>query len=144
MARYIVLRVESNKTAETLLERFAPVKAINVVGLFVAVTEEKRCKCPTPPTRIIRSTRWGTTHCPECKLPYTSVRQHPRNLLNDEDLHPRFNDLDISVWEPFFGDPVKKYGAELIQRKKDQVAAGAVRLKRHKARKRREARREGN
>lgn len=143
MARYILLRVESNESAQKLLEKFEDVPAIDTVGLFVSPTKF----CPGKSVcgqdrKLVRSQRWGTTHCRVCKLPVSSLPQHPRNLLLDEDLHPRFVDINLSVWEPY-DVPNRKYGEDVIQRKKDQVAQGSVRLQRHKQRKRRQRRREG-
>lgn len=139
MARYIVVRVESNESADKLLEKFKAVPAIQVVGLFVSPTKfcEGKTVCGEDRT-LKRSARWGTLHCRVCKLPISTLPQAPRNLLLDEDLHQRFIDFRISVWEPY-ADPVKKYGAETIQRKKTQVADAAERVRRHKRRKARES-----
>lgn len=133
MARYIVLRVESNSIADELLKRFSVVSAIKVVGLFAAVS--KQCKCPEYKGRVIRSRKWGTVHCTECKMPRVSVMQHPRNLLQDEDLHPRYADFHLSVWEPFFNEPEEKYGEDAIERTKQQVRDAKERLSKSKRRK---------
>lgn len=138
MARYVVIRVESNESADKLLDKFKAVPAIQVVGLFVSPTKF----CPGKSVcgqdrRVIRSQRWGTTHCRVCKLPVSSLSQSPRNLLLPEDLHPRFVDFRISVWEPLT-DPIKKYGREAIDRKNQQAADAKERVKRHKRRKARE------
>lgn len=138
MARYIVIRVESNDTADKLLERFRAVPAIQVIGLFASPTKFCPGKSVCGADRTLRrSVRWGTLHCTVCKLAVSSNSQSPRNLLLDEDLHPRFVDFRITVWEPY-ADPVKKYGAEVIERKKLQVAHAAERVRRHKRRKARE------
>ncbi len=113
MARYIVIRVESNATAETLLERFASVSAINVVGLFASPTTFCEGVCSSN-RRVIRSKKYGLSHCSECRLPISTLPHHPRNLLNHIDLHPRFSDMHLSVWEPFKGDPKGKYGANIV------------------------------
>lgn len=136
MARYIVLRVESNQTADTLLERFAVVPAIKVVGLFASPTQFCEGKCDNE-GKSIRSKRWGLWFCPVCKKPKSTRMQTPRNLLNDIDLHPRFADMFISVWEPYHGDPVEKYGSEPIERKKEQAAQASERITRHKRRNKR-------
>ena len=137
MARYIVVRVESNKSADKLLEKFKAVPAIQLVGLFVSPTKF----CPGKEVcgqdrRLVRSKRWGTTHCRVCKLPISTLDQSPRNLLDDEDLHPRFTTFRITAREPW-GTPAKVHGVESIERKQAQVALGAARLRRHKQRKRR-------
>lgn len=138
MARYIVVRVESNDTADKLLKKFKAVPAIQVVGLFVSPTKFCPGKTVCGSDRLLkRSIRWGTLHCRVCKLPVSSLPQSPRNLLLDEDLHPRFIDFRISVWEPY-AEPVKKYGAEAIQRKTAQMTDAAERIRRHKRRKARE------
>lgn len=138
MARYIVVRVESNESAEKLLEKFKAVPAIQTIGLFASPTKF----CPGKAVcgqerRLVRSKKWGTLHCRVCKLPINTLNQEPRNLLLDEDLHPRFVDFRISVREPY-APPETVYGVEAIERKKAQVANGAMRIKRHRQRKRRQ------
>lgn len=136
MARYIVVRVESASTAETLLERFAVVPAIKVVGLFASPTSF--CEGCDSEGKSTRSKKWGLWFCPICKKPKGSIMQHPRNLLQDEDLPPQFADMHISVWEPFDNpDPSKKYGAEVIERKKAQINNSSDRVNRRKRRSRR-------
>lgn len=139
MARYIVLRVERNETADQLLKKFEAVPAISVLGLFASGTKFCPGKSVCGPERkYIRSGKWGTTHCSICKLVVSSTSQSPRNLLNDPDLHPRFNDLTLSVWEPY-EEPETKYGAAAIQRMKNQAAIGAKRMQRYWRKKQREA-----
>lgn len=140
MARYIVVRVESNETADKLLERFAPVPAIQVLGVFASGTKFCEGKCED--RRLIRSKKWGTTHCSVCRLPVTSISQQPRNLLRDPELHPRFNDLWLTVWEPF-EPPEKKYGEDSIERKKLQARGAKEKIARHKQRNRRRRRSAG-
>lgn len=136
MARYIVLRVESNQTAETLLERFAVVPAIRVVGLFASPTTFCEGSCPNE-GKSVRSTKWGLWFCPICKKPKSSTMQAPRNLLMEEGLHPKFADFFISVWEPFMGRPREKYGDEAIDNTRAQVERAEERISRSKRRQRR-------
>ena len=142
MARYIVIRVESNESAQRLLERFAVVPAIRVVGLFASPNKFCDGKCEREKNdlgvrKTVRSKKWGLTFCPECKLPLASVMQRPRNLLQDVDLHPRFADMFISVWEPFTNEPAKKYGQAAIDNTKAQVERAGERISRSKRRTRR-------
>jgi hypothetical protein len=143
MARYIVLRVDKNENADKLLKKFEGSPAIEVLGLFASGTKF----CPGKSVcgqerKYVRSRRWGTTHCSICKLPVSSTGQQPRNLLNDPDLHPRFNDLTLTVWEPY-ETPERKYGEDAIQRMKNQASLGRKRMQRYWAKKRREARNGG-
>lgn len=132
MARYIVLRVESPATADKLLERFEPVEAVEVVGLFAAPS--KFCECGDDAGKSIKSKKFGTWHCPVCKLPKSSTMHQPRNLLQDINLHPRFRDFFISVWEPFHNKPEEKHGADTIDRVHTQVMQAADRISRAKRR----------
>lgn len=138
MARYIMLRIEETETATKLLERFSVVPAIQVVGLFGIPT--KFCSCASDSGRSIRSRKWGTWHCPECKLAKGGRMQQPRNLLQDIDLHPRFADMFLSVWEPFFNKPEEKYGADTLERVEAQVNQAKERVSKSK---RRRARKNG-
>jgi hypothetical protein len=63
--------------------------------------------------------------------------QQPRNLLQDDDLHPRFADMFLSVWEPFDNDPEKKYGQQALEGARAQVYRAADRVTRSKRRTRR-------
>ena len=136
MARYIVIRVESAKTADTLLERFAIVPAIKVVGLFASPSSFCEGACDNG-GRSVRSRKWGLWFCPVCKKPKQSHMQQPRNLLQDIELHPKFADMHLSVWEPFTNEPHEKYGEEAIARVHAQVERAAERISRSKRRKRR-------
>lgn len=143
MARYLVVRCDSNDSADKLMEKFAPLSHVNVVALYVACT--KFCECPsgTEEQKVIRSKKWGTSHCSICKLPFGHrLMQHPKNLLEEEGLHPYFNDIHFSirmeVREPFTNEPEKIYGREKIeQRKRQAVVAGkrTGRAQRRRARK---------
>lgn len=139
MARYMMLRVENNETAEKLMTKFEPVESVKVVGLFVAPTKFCEGKCDNK-GKSIRSKKWGTRHCPVCKLPKQNVMQQPRNLLQDMDLHPRFTDMFLSVWEPFTNDPEGKYGADAIERKKFQVLEAEEKIAKHKRKKKKNGR----
>lgn len=140
MARYIVLRVEKNETADALLKKFENVPAIQTLGVFASGTSfcGGKSVCGED-RRLIRSKKYGTTHCSVCRKPVSSISQQPRNLMLAEDLHPRFVDLRLSVWEPY-SPPEEKYGQDSIDRKTKQVELGKNRIKRYKAKKRREAR----
>lgn len=142
MARYIVLRIESNQTAELLLERFAVVPAIRVVGLFASPTKFCDGTCPNE-GKSVRSKRWGLWFCPICKQPKKSIMQSPKNLLEEPGLHPKFADFFISVWEPFMGKPREKYGDEAIDRTRAQVDQAAERISRSKRRRRRKEQSDG-
>jgi hypothetical protein len=137
MARYIVIRVESAETAKILLERFTVVPAIRVVGLFASPTSFCEGKCDNE-GRSVRSRKWGLRFCPVCKKPKMSIMQQPRNLLQDIDLHPRFADMFLSVWEPFGQvSQEEKYGEDTIARVSAQVQGAVERVSRSKRRKRR-------
>lgn len=136
MARYLMIRVETTAIAEKLLEKFGPVSSIEVVGMFASPT--KFCECTNYQGRSIRSQKWGTWHCPECRLPNPRVMQTPRNLLGPQDLHPRFVDMHLSVREPFHNDPIKRYGQDVIDATNAQRDQAAEKIRRHKRRNRRQ------
>lgn len=141
MARYIVLRVESDKTAQRLLDRFGVVPAIRVVGLFASPTKFCDGTCDNG-GKSIRSQKWGLWFCPVCKLPKKTM-QSPRNLLNEPGLHPRFADFFMSVWEPYMGRPREKYGDEAIDRARAHTERAQERITRSKRRRRRREQADG-
>lgn len=141
MARYIVLRVEENEVADKLLAKLEPLESVRTVALYYAATKFCEGQCQSEhEARCPREPKYGMRYCPVCKRVKKTVMQQPRNLLEDPDLHPRFTDMHISVWEPFFNDPQEKYGADAIERKAQQVAQSAERLRRTKRRKARRGR----
>lgn len=136
MARYIVLKVDSNDIVDKLLEKFSVVSSVKVVGLFASPTKFCEGKCNSE-GKSIRSRKWGTWHCPVCRLPTKARMHNPRNLLQDPNLHPRFADFFISVWEPFENDPHERYGTEAIKGFEAQVEVAKqkiIRAKRRRAR----------
>lgn len=144
MARYVVLRVEDSEKAAKMVSKLGAKDGVDVLGLFGAGTRHCPGKSVCGPDRkYIKSRKWGTTHCSMCKLPVSSSAQQPKNLLNDPDLHPRFVDLTLSVWEPY-ERPEVKYGMKAIEKMKAQAGVGAVRMQRYWNRKAREERRNKN
>lgn len=144
MARYIVIRVERNETADELLKRFESVPAIETIGLFASGTKF----CPGKDVcgadrKLLRSEKWGTTHCSVCRLPVTSISQRPRNLLVEPDIHPRYQDVGLSVLEPYT-PPTEKYGEQIVEQGRANSAAGREKLRKHKMKKRREDRKRAN
>lgn len=133
MARYLLLRVASPEAADKLMAKFEPLETVETVGLFAAPDKFCEGKCDNE-GRSVRSKKWGTYHCPVCKLPKKTVMQHPRNLLQDLGLHPRFIDCFLSVWEPFHNKPEEAYGAEAIERKQQSVANSTRRVTRARRR----------
>ena len=142
MARYVVLRVESTKTAEKLVEKFDPVESVEVVGLFPIPVKFCDNNCENPLKKsLILSQKWGLYYCPICKQPKQTMMHRPRNLLEDPELHPKFRDMHISVWEPFHNNPEEKYGDKAILAKKHQVADAAERVYKSKKRRMRKSKR---
>ena len=132
MARYILVRVESNESADKLLEKFKAVPAIQLVGLFVSPAKFCPGKevCGSDRT-LIRSRKWGTTHCRVCKLPVSTIDQSPRNLLDDPDIHPRYNTARLTVREPW-DTPTNMYGVEIIEQGRAQLERGKETMRKHK------------
>ena len=138
MARYVLLRVERNENADKLLAKFESKPGVDVLGVFASGVKFCPGKSVCGKDRTYkRSRKWGLTYCSTCKLPVSSTVQQPRNLLNDPELHPRFNDITLSVWEPY-ERPEVKYGQKAIDRMKAQVGVGRQRMQRYWARKTRE------
>lgn len=134
MGRYIVLKVDSTAKAEVLLERLKPAPSVEVIGVFAFGTKHcmRQGECADAPERNLRrSSKWGTTHCSVCKLPVGTVMQHPRNLLIDPVIHPRYIDLHLSVLEPY-QEPLARYGEQIIEQGKAGLAKGAEIMRKHR------------
>lgn len=144
MARYIVVRVEDNDKADTLLERLRASRAIRIIGLFAAPTKF----CPGKEVcgkdrRVIRSQKTGLTHCRVCRLPVSTLSHSPKNLLLPLDLHERLVDFRITVWEPY-EHPVDKYGQKTIDIKRMRTEEAEAKLRKGRRRQTRRLTRERN
>lgn len=143
MARYILVAVDDNKRAATLIERLKTLAGVEIVGLFPKPT--KFCECTGPHAKgpnswSVLGRRFGWHNCSECRLPRKGSQTYMKNLLNEADLPIEFNTCWVHVREPW-SDPVTLYGREVIDRKKAQIAHSAAKWgDEHKQRKRRLAR----
>lgn len=139
MARYIVLRVEENETADKLLEKLRAVPAIAVLGLFASAT--KFCPGKTEcgqDRRLVQSKKTGLTHCSVCRKPVSTIFQTPKNLLLPEDLHPRFIDMWLKVMEPY-GPPEEVYGKKQMEAKAQSVMEARDKVRKGRRRRERKA-----
>lgn len=140
MARYLVLRVESDDSADLLMSKFDPHETIEVIGLFYAGAKFCECAADSSP-QAKKHGKFGIWYCPVCKRARQSNMQHPKNLLYDNELHPRYRDLFISVWEPPCVDPRMKYGEREVEAsrmtlpKRNAIRERIRRAKRNRARK---------
>jgi hypothetical protein len=141
VARYIVLRVESEDAADKLLAKFEPISVIQVIGVFFA--SSKFCECDRetrPPNK--KHKVFGVFYCPDCKRVRKDRLSHPHNLLFDRELHPRYNDCYLSVAEPpHSGDPHEKYGTRVVEASRIDKAKAATIRKRISRSKRNQERR---
>jgi hypothetical protein len=141
MARYIVVRVEDNDTADRLLERLEAVPAIQPIGMFKTPTKF----CPGKETcsqdrQVIRSRKTGILHCSVCKLPVDTFMHSPMNMLLEEGLPEKFVDFRISVREPY-APPREKYGDVAIETKKADIEVARTKTQRSRNRRTRSQRR---
>lgn len=113
MARYLVIRVDSNDGANLLMQKLGPLESVQVIGVFFAGA--KFCECTEKP-KAKKHSKLLIWYCPQCKRPRKEHMQHPRNLLVDPEIHIKHHDVFISVWEPpHEGDPREKYGHRQVE-----------------------------
>lgn len=130
MARYLVLRCETNESAEVLMRKLEPISHVNAVALYAIPTAFCDGTCPKRIEKAgytpvyVRSKKYGTRHCPVCKKPTDRMSHGPLvNLLQEPNLHPSFTDMymDVKVKEPFHNKPREKYGDQAVDGKNRQL-----------------------
>lgn len=104
MARYVLLEFDDNEAAEVfvqtiqeqnkqptkldyeLLAKLVPALTARVRGFFFMPTQF--CECP-PSDKSVKGAKWGLWIHRDCGKPKKGSWQHPKNLLDPEDIHPR-------------------------------------------------------
>lgn len=90
MARYILVEVDSNATADRMraqIDNAGEGKGIRVVGMFTKAT--KLCECTTAAVHplhksviTVRGAKFGWFLCPQCRLPKSGHSQTLYNMLD--------------------------------------------------------------
>jgi hypothetical protein len=118
MARYILLRIEDNGEADSLVEAIGKghvfagtdhsetgyrvwqiASRVEVRGLFAAPT--KFCDCSDKSDTSARSANFGWWVHLKCKKPKKGNMQHPYNLFGRNELGKNKPELYIGVTEPW-------------------------------------------
>jgi hypothetical protein len=91
MARYLLIEVDSNATADRMraqIDNAGEAKGIRVVGMFTRSTQ--LCDCVEPVRHQlnkspidVRGSKFGWLLCPRCLKPRSTVSQTLYNLLDD-------------------------------------------------------------
>lgn len=96
MARYVLIEVDENATAERLCAQITNAgKPMRVVGIFSKPT--KLCDCAVQSDTSVLGTRLGWRLCPECRRPKSGGSQTLWNMLDDEGTPSKYKELHIGV-----------------------------------------------
>jgi hypothetical protein len=106
MARYILIEVDNNATAERLraqIDNAGEAKGMRVVGMFAKTS--KLCSCPKQVESLytrdkkvdVRGAKFGWWLCCDCHLPKNGAGQTLRNLLDAVGTPTKYRDLWLSV-----------------------------------------------
>jgi hypothetical protein len=103
MARYLLVQVDRNDTADRLREKLDAVKGLKVIAAFAKPT--RFCECEVKTEDSTRGDKLGWWICGACRLPKAGVMQHPRNLLEEDEhgepIPSRFVNAFLTVREPY-------------------------------------------
>lgn len=107
MARYLLIEVDSNATAERLraqIDAASEAKGMRVVGMFTRATQLCECDPSTYQRSIgnsivtVRGAKFGWHLCPECLKPRPGSHHNLYNLLDDRmGTRQAFNIVHIGV-----------------------------------------------
>jgi hypothetical protein len=119
MARYVLLTFDKDEDAEFFVTSLAEgtvfcqhkepgqdagqygyvdPRHVSVRAVFQKPT--KFCECADPGDKSVLSAKFQwRIHYPGCKRPKSGVMQHPRNLLDPVDQHPKYRDIYLGVRE---------------------------------------------
>lgn len=98
MARYLLVEVDANDTAERLraqIDKAGEAKGMRVVGMFTKASQ--LCNCEVRSETSVRGAKFGWRLCPECRKPKTAGAQTLYNMLDDPDTPTKYRELWIGV-----------------------------------------------
>jgi len=139
MARYLLVRVDDKDKSETIRARLDGVEGVKTVGAYAIPTDFCTCRQGLN-AKSKRGKRYGWSICLECRKPKKHTFHQLKNLLQMENLPAQFLDCILNVQEPFFNDPVAKYGIKKIEAVRQQGHLAAIKVDRWKQRQRRKGR----
>lgn len=125
MARYLLVQVDSNKRASALKEKLDSAGGVETIAIFAKPTEF--CQCGSVGNSI-RGRKYGWRMCAQCKLPKRTMH-YLRNLMDDISLPAKFQDVFLSIEEPY-APPLEKYGPSMIQKAMVNIAFTRAKLSR--------------
>lgn len=128
MARYLLVMVDNNESADRLRYKLDRVSGIKVVGLFAKPTKfcEGKCQVGVQDARSIVGRKFGWRLCPVCHLPKRTFH-YLKNLIAP-DTPIRFWDMFLQINEPWENDPVGKYGAATIEAVRQAASLAGMKI----------------
>lgn len=104
MARYILVEVDNNATAERLraqIDNAGEAKGMRVVGMFAKANA--LCECPKKPydpyqpELLTRGAKFGWWLCSDCHKPKNGGNQTLRNLLDAVGTPAKYREMLLSI-----------------------------------------------
>lgn len=107
MARYLLVEVDSNDSADRMRELIDTAnKPMRVVAMFAKPAA--LCECEVRLEKSVRGSKFGWWLCPECRRPKQLSPQTLRNMLDDEGTPAKYREVFLSVrWVKDFGGKIR-------------------------------------
>jgi hypothetical protein len=132
MARYLLVQVDKNDTADRLRERLDVVGGLKVIAMFGK--PNRFCACEVDTGRSLRGPRFGWRICPNCSAPKEDAMQSALiNLLDEPDTPAKFRNVFLTIREPY-ASPAEHYGQKVIDITKEQIQQSWAKIQRRKKR----------
>lgn len=135
MARYLLVQVDRNETADRLREKLDAVPGLLTIAIFGKPTQFCDCIVPTEQSR--RGRKYGWWCCPTCSKPKVDAHQTGlTNLLDNPELPVQYRMVSLNIREPF-STPEEHYGAKVIATKIQMIKDNWAKVQRRAKRVRR-------
>ncbi len=98
MARYVLVEVDNNATAERLcaqINNAGEAKGMRVIALFSKATQ--MCDCVVPVDHSVLGSKLGWRLCPQCRKPKSGHGQTLWNMLDDPGTPSKYKNLCLVV-----------------------------------------------
>jgi hypothetical protein len=131
MARYLLVQVDRNDTADRLRDRLDAVAGLKVIGMFAKPTQF--CECEEDTGRSVRGSRFGWSLCPNCKKPKTDALQSSLPNLDEQGIPAQYQNIFLTIREPYL-HPMKRTGPVAIATRLQQITITAAKNARRQKR----------
>ena len=133
MARYLLVQVDRNDTADRLREKLDAVTGLKVIAMFGKPT--RFCSCIEPLDRSLRGPRFGWYICPNCSAPKEdALHSSLINLLEAQETPAKYRNVFLTIREPYMSAMERTGPTAIAAFLREQAISTAKNLRRKKRR----------